>query len=419
MAGGAIVVEMPQLFTAPGRIRRIAIALLIALALALAWVGLDPLGSLSGPLTSVKLGDFPAFYSLAAIAAGSEPHRLYDFTLQREIQNQIWPQLQGALLPGIYPPYVALLARPLVWLGPLWGHVVWGALQLLFLILTARAITRINSSLAGYSVEILAGLLLCAPVLLGVFGGQLIAASMFIYALCFIYQGRRDLRGEIIFGSLIGLWFFKPHYALIMLMLPVIQWRVRVVATTALVATILYLLGSLVLGLDWIATWCAALTRFTPMNIIPNARQMTGLLGAVTGMPDQANSPLAWAALALTTALLLRLAFAARQSLSNPIGLPKFLPLFGVTVVLATPQANFYDLGLALVALCSVLSLKTHKQLYLLGIFGIWCGASGVASALRTVSTLPLFLILAALTYLVTLLTISLSSPPGLANRHR
>ena len=416
MAGGAIVVEMPQLFTAPGRIRRIAIALLIALALALAWVGLDPIGSLSGPLTSVKLGDFPAFFSLAAIAAGSEPHRLYDFALQREIQNQIWPQLQGALLPGIYPPYVALLARPLVWLGPLWGHVVWGALQLLFLILTARAITRINSSLAGYSVEILAGLLLCAPVLLGVFGGQLIAASMLIYALCFIYQGRRDLRGEIIFGSLIGLWFFKPHYALIMLMLPVIQWRVRVVATTALVATILYLLGSLVLGLPWIATWCDALTRFTPMNIIPNARQMTGLLGAVTGMPDQANSALAWAALALTTALLLRLAFAARQSLSKPIGLPKFLPLFGVTVVLATPQANFYDLGLALVAICSVLSLKTQKQLYLLG---IWCGACGLASALRTVSTLPLFLILAALAYLVTLLTISLSSPPGLANRHR
>ena len=407
---------MPQLFTAPGRIRRIAIALLIALALALAWVGLDPLGSLSGPLTSVKLGDFPAFFSLAAIAAGSEPHRLYDFALQREIQNQIWPQLQGALLPGIYPPYVALLARPLVWLGPLWGHVVWGALQLLFLILTARAITRINSRLAEYSVEILAGLLLCAPVLLGVFGGQLIAASMFIYALCFIYQGRRDLRGEIIFGSLIGLWFFKPHYALIMLMLPVIQWRVRVVATTALVATILYLLGSLVLGLDWIATWCDALTRFTPMNIIPNARQMTGLLGAVTGMPDQANSPLAWAALALTTALLLRLAFAARQSLSKPIGLPEFLPLFGVTVVLATPQANFYDLGLALVAICSVLSLKTHKQLYLLS---IWCGACGLASALRTVSTMPLFLILAALAYLVTLLTISLSSPPGLANRHR
>ena len=416
MAGGAIVVEMPQLFTAPGRIRRIAIALLIALALALAWVGVDPLGSLSGPLTSVKLGDFPAFFSLAAIAAGSEPHRLYDFALQREIQNQIWPQLQGALLPGIYPPYVALLARPLVWLGPLWGHVVWGALQLLFLILTARAITRINSSLAGYSVEILAGLLLCAPVLLGVFGGQLIAASMFIYALCFIYQGRRDFRGEIIFGSLIGLWFFKPHYALIMLMLPVIQWRVRVVATTALVATILYLLGSLVLGLDWIATWCDALTRFTPMNIIPNARQMTGLLGAVTGMPDQANSALARAALALTTALLLRLAFAARQSLSKPIGLPKFLPLFGVTVVLATPQANFYDLGLALVAICSVLSLKTHKQLYLLG---IWCGACGLASALRTVTPLPLFLILAALAYLVTLLTISLSSPPGLANRHR
>lgn len=407
---------MPQLFTAPGRIRRIAIALLIALALALAWVGLDPLGSLSGPLTSVKLGDFPAFFSLAAIAAGSEPHRLYDFALQREIQNQIWPQLQGALLPGIYPPYVALLARPLVWLGPLWGHVVWGALQLLFLILTARAITRINSRLAEYSVEILAGLLLCAPVLLGVFGGQLIAASMFIYALCFIYQGRRDLRGEIIFGSLIGLWFFKPHYALIMLMLPVIQWRVRVVATTALVATILYLLGSLVLGLDWIATWCDALTRFTPMNIIPNARQMTGLLGAVTGMPDQANSALAWAALALTTALLLRLAFAARQSFSKPIGLPKFLPLFGVTVVLATPQANFYDLGLALVAICSVLSLKTHKQLYLLG---IWCGACGLASALRTVTPLPIFLILAALAYLVTLLTISLSSPPGLANRHR
>ena len=407
---------MPQLFTAPGRIRRIAIALLIALALALAWVGLDPLGSLSGPLTSVKLGDFPAFFSLAAIAAGSEPHRLYDFALQREIQNQIWPQLQGALLPGIYPPYVALLARPLVWLGPLWGHVVWGALQLLFLILTARAITRINSRLAEYSVEILAGLLLCAPVLLGVFGGQLIAASMFIYALCFIYQGRRDFRGEIIFGSLIGLWFFKPHYALIMLMLPVIQWRVRVVATTALVATILYLLGSLVLGLDWIATWCDALTRFTPMNIIPNARQMTGLLGAVTGMPDQANSLLAWAALALTTALLLRLAFAARQSLSKPIGLPKFLPLFGVTVVLATPQANFYDLGLALVAICSVLSLKTHKQLYLLG---IWCGACGLASALRTVTPLPLFLILAALAYIVTLLTISLSSPPGLANRHR
>ena len=416
MAGGAIVVEMPQLFTAPGRIRRIAIALLIALALALAWVGLDPLGSLSGPLTSVKLGDFPAFFSLAAIAAGSEPHRLYDFALQREIQNQIWPQLQGALLPGIYPPYVALLARPLVWLGPLWGHVVWGALQLLFLILTARAITRINSRLAEYSVEILAGLLLCAPVLLGVFGGQLIAASMFIYALCFIYQGRRDLRGEIIFGSLIGLWFFKPHYALIMLMLPVIQWRVRVVATTALVATILYLLGSLVLGLDWIVTWCDALTRFTPMNIIPNARQMTGLLGAVTGMPDQANSALAWAALALTTALLLRLAFAARQSFSKPIGLPKFLPLFGVTVVLATPQANFYDLGLALVAICSVLSLKTHKQLYLLG---IWCGACGLASALRTVTPLPIFLILAALAYIVTLLTISLSSPPGLANRHR
>ena len=194
-----------------------------------------------------------------------------------------------------------------------------------------------------------------------------------------------------------------------MLMLPVIQWRVRVVATTALVATILYLLGSLVLGLDWIATWCDALTRFTPMNIIPNARQMTGLLGAVTGMPDQANSALAWAALALTTALLLRLAFAARQSLSKPIGLPEFLPLFGVTVVLATPQANFYDLGLALVALCSVLSLKTHKQLYLLG---IWCGACGLASALRTVTPLPLFLILAALAYIVTLLTISLSSPP-------
>lgn len=64
-------------------------------------------------------GDFQAFYAAAEIVWSGRGQELYDYALQREIQNRHWSDFEGQFYIYAYPPFFALALAPLAVLPPL------------------------------------------------------------------------------------------------------------------------------------------------------------------------------------------------------------------------------------------------------------------------------------------------------------
>jgi hypothetical protein len=311
--------------------------------------------------SAVLRGDFPAFYSLAAIAASDNPQRLYDLNEQTRIQNEAWPDMKGSVLPAAYPPYVAYLAQPLVTLGPVGGKVALTLVSLVTFFIAAHLMSRLGTALRGTATEVSVLLLLFPPVLMGVIGGQLLAMSMVLYVITMALDRRRDGWSEILLGVIIGIWLFKPHYALLALLLPLSQGRLRVVIGFMFPALLYYALGAEVLGIDWPAKWMLFTRDFAEINYASNAAQMSNLVGATLAFSKalQLEPPMmalgravALGACGLVVLGLALIAWRDRSDLPARNGMPsRALLVLGPVLAFASPQANFYDLGLAIIPL--------------------------------------------------------------------
>lgn len=340
--------------------RRVLAVYLVLIFGVVVYLGVsDPNGK-----TGVNRGDFPAFWSMAAIASSQESFRLYDIEEQRRVQNLTWPALEGRILPAAYPAHLAFFLRPLTFFSPLVARWIWTVACVAAAFFGIRLFARLNRSIAWAPWMVFSAMCGFTPVLRGILGGQVLSFGILIFAAVFtIERRRRSLLSDLLLGALLGVWLFKPYYALCAITVPVLQRRWGALLSFSLIALISWWLGVLVVGPNWLAEWVDFAGSFARTNLETNSHQMPNLWAQgerlFGGAGDLAGLKIAWlisayAALLLAVCALLGMGVVRGFFTAPKQNGPELFLVIMALVVVAVPQVNFYDLGLTA---CACLAL--------------------------------------------------------------
>jgi hypothetical protein len=350
----------------PVIVRRTLATFLMLGAIMSVWVAVND----SRETTAVRQGDFPAFWSLAVIAAGPEPHRLYDVELQRAVQNAAWPALAGSALPAAYPPYVAYVLQPLAHLDHMVARQIWTGVSLVASFVAVLLLVRLNPSLPWAPWMVWTALFLFSPTLRGIAGGQLMSIIALLMALCFTFERRRSWMADVLLGAALGVLLCKPYYALCALAIPILQRRWLAILCFSAVALGWMQCAVAVLGDDWFIEWTTFARRFAQINLETNSHQMPNLWAQLYsiyggtqnfGLVGWGLAVASYAALALGVFYVIG-PTAVRKLLKAPRQYGDLLLCLVLSlVVILMPQVNFYDLG---VVACAVISLFRPGSLF-------------------------------------------------------
>jgi hypothetical protein len=359
------VVEMT---VASSRVNRFLIATAIGLVVAI----VAALASEQAPSAAIVRGDFPAFYTMATLANRGEGARLYDLETQRQVQNAIWPSLQGSVLPAAYPAFLAFWIEPLATLSPTHARIVWTIVMVLCVVAAGALLARSSPRLRSCTWQVIVGAFLFSPLFLGVLGGQIVGVSVLLYAALLCLDRKNERWSEILIGIIAGLWMYKPHFAGAVVVVFLLQRRWNAIGAWLATSVGLWALGVSVAGLDWLSDWYPFVKGFSHIDLTTNAPQMTGVVpfayvvyGWMRG--DMGNPAHVWEMAAILSALLVPgiLALAARSSLIKiKAGI---LPLVGLLLVLFAPAVNFYDLALGALPLILMLRPSRRSDLLIAG----------------------------------------------------
>ncbi len=338
--------------------------------------------------TAVRRGDFPAFWSMAVIANGSEPQRLYDIELQRQVQNAAWPSLAGELLPAAYPAQLAFAIQPLAQLDHRVARCFWTVASLVAACIAVQIFVRMNPRMHWAPWMVLGVLCVFGPSMRGIIGGQVLSFMMCLFALVVVLGRKSRLWADILLGVVLGLWLFKPYYALCVLAVPMLQRRWTALASFATVALLSWWLGAYVVGVQWVSEWIAFAQHFAQLNLDTNAHQMPNVWAQVYRLlrKSAVGDGSWWGALVAAYVVLGAgiSVLLGRSSIRTILTRPReygdlLFFLVPSIVVVAMPQVNFYDLG---ITACAVLALFRPERL------GDRCFA-GVCIFLSLFSTTP------------------------------
>ena len=345
---------------------------LIAAALGLAIAIIGALSIEQAPSAAIVRGDFPAFYTMAILTSRGEGARLYDLETQRQIQNEVWPSLDGSVLPVAYPAFLAFFIEPLAKLSPSNARLVWVLGMVLCVAGAGALIARSSSFLRGLTWQVIVTSLLFAPLFLGVLGGQIVGVSVSLYAAILFLDRQQKKEMEIALGVITGLWMYKPHYALAVVVVFLAQRRWRAIGAWLVTCSALWSLGASVAGVGWLSEWSVFAKAFAHIDLVSNAPRMTGVvpfLYVLSGWVSEgwrARIEL-WQALTLMSALVVPIAltFLSRRR-DTPIGNLGLLAV-GPLLVLLAPAVNFYDLALGALPLLLLFRPKRRGDLVIIG----------------------------------------------------
>lgn len=354
---------MAQIWTADRR-KRVAIVLLLALLISM------PLGYFLDSTGEglLRAGDFPGFYVLPELLKRGHQADFYVPQVQASIEAEFWPEFKGSFYHSVYPPYDAIFLYPLVWLGPEVGQWFWLLASLACLYWGSILVSNrlgLGPEERLFRVSLL---LLLGPVFYGVFGAQNSAFStllaLLIYLLCHVESTKVRLSSALQMALCSVLWCFKPQFGLFAGLavathfLQELRGSRRATAVQGLVglacgALCLFVLGTLVVGVDWPQQWVDALVWFSSQNYSANAHNQVSLtallqqLSAVKVSPIIASVPLLLA------------------SVYVGFDLRRYGYLLGPTIILLSPQTLFYDLTLSLFFLLFVMDLSSDRKVWL------------------------------------------------------
>lgn len=286
-------------------------------------------------------GDFPAFYAAGRIVNAGEGARLYDADVQAAAQVDILPR--GPAIgdqPGAahychfaYPPFFAVFYAPLARLPFLLAWVVHTVLMFGALAAAIWLIRRRLPALVAHRASAFAAAATFYPLARGMFGGQNTALSLLCAA------GAFAARSDVACGAWLGLWLFKPQYALPVIAAVALA-RPRVLLGVAPVAALVWAVAAAVSGPDWTRTWVAAAARFAELDHAIDGWNATSLYELVIPFgPTGGATPVA-GVLSVATATLLMLGLSRARPTAA-------IPLAACLAPLIAPHALFYDAGLA------------------------------------------------------------------------
>ncbi len=339
-------------FWTPDRVRLLVIGYIISVAAAVAVLAF----SARTPGSLLTEGDFPAFYAAAEIVRAGDAANLYNPDTQMNSQNKDWPEAGKGYHYFSYPPYVALLSSPLTLLEPHAARGAFCGLMALAIAVCAWLMVRIPGSAARNAVGAAAFLLALGPLLSGLGAGQNNALSLLLFALTIYLVAR----GKSFWaGVTIGLWAFKPQFALIVLPFVALSGNWAVLGGAAIPLGIYYMSGVAVMGWQWPMIWLKTSAWFQAQDLITNGHLMVSLMGFFDTARNFVRhiEPAAIALMALEAAsVVVVLALVARRSfvvsrLENDTAkreaLVGCLLLMGPAIALLSPHVMFYDIALA------------------------------------------------------------------------
>lgn len=363
MTRAAVTGNVRQFWT-PGRVRVFCSAVLALLIFHIAWVFLSDTQHTS----LLKRGDFPSFYSAAMILREGfqqDPqllNRLYDTSMLRYVQNLYWPSLRGGYISFPYPPYVAAALMPLAYFPPLAAKFIMTLFMTACLagaVAFASAFAPVFRNKLGSAAFFLAFF----PVSFSVLGGQNGALSMLCYAgILHSFWNNAGIEknstriafNEIKAGIWLGLLMFKPQYGAVLFLFFALAGLWRTVLAASGILLLEYLLAAKVSGFLWPAAWISAVSRDAVLDFPYNSFNMVSFSGLFYSLGrwfhagGGAQAVLNGASIVFSLAVLFLLA--RRFWRTKKENLFNLLLISAPVLLLISPHALFYDIGLCVIA---------------------------------------------------------------------
>jgi len=363
--------------------RAVAVALAIAFAIALM--------SGSGAETAAGRlgGDYPAFYAAGRLVTSAERAEMYDPARQEQAQQGLFPgDNDEGLLYFAYPPHTALAYVPLSHLP---YRVSYALHTMLMVAATVAALYLVRPMLPFIDrhFELAAvGAISFYPMYRAITGGQNTALTLLLLAGSWrAVETRHDTAA----GVLLGLLLFKPQFALPLIGLHLLARRWRLCASAALTAFGCWALGAALLGFGWLGNWFDSVRFFSDLDARVNRRNAVSFLGVadtVFGVGD-ARGRVVGGLLTLATAAALIALWRNhdRRMLCAPmiVAFP--------AIVLISPHAMFYDVGLLVLPLAAMLGAR-HVHVRQAAMV-LWC-AGVLDLAKHAIGLTPLFAVTVA-----------------------
>jgi hypothetical protein len=158
--------------------------------------------------------DFVIYYTEARIFHSSQPASLYDEATEGSIQRQVaapgWTPRQ--VKPYMHPPFEILLFAPLGSLSFVGAYAVWGAINLLLLLICVLLLRRTFLLVREFNPALCLSVLLSFfPIFLTILEGQDTLFVLLAY-ICSLRALRRN--ADLSAGAWLGLGLVRPHLVL-------------------------------------------------------------------------------------------------------------------------------------------------------------------------------------------------------------
>lgn len=332
----------------------------ILAGLAIGFVLAFMLGSGARTWTGRLGGDFPAFYAAGRIVAHGDAARLYDWDVQAQAQSDLFPGKNGSqFLAFAYPPYVALLYRPLAALPYRVAYLLHTLLMAAALLAAAWSLGGVSPRVRRYAFEGFCMSVAFVPMFIALCGGQLTPLLVLVLSCALLASTRGH---DLLAGVCLGALWIKPQYAVLFIALFALA-RPRVAKPVLALGALAYAAGAWVYGWAWPVTYLQQLPRFHHQDQRVNALHSVGLLGVSEALLGAGNGR----AIALGCALMVATAFVAwfvlRRTHALDLRIAALLPL----VILLEPHAMYYDAGLLVPSFAIVAGKLGRAALWPLG----------------------------------------------------
>jgi hypothetical protein len=204
--------------------------------------------------------DFRAYYAAGYIVRTGDSLHLYDYGVEKNIQNRIVSPRQAAL-PFLYPAYASLLFVPLSLLSYKGAYFTFLAFNLLLLLSSALVMRKHLPLLAAVWQPLPWMLFLCLyPVPIALMQGQISFLLLLLYCGAFemLQRGRPFLGGLVL-----SLALFKFQIALPVAFLFFVWRRWKFIGGFAIGALIVATLSVYVTGVDGLVTYWHSMSSMT------------------------------------------------------------------------------------------------------------------------------------------------------------
>lgn len=364
---------MLQRFLTPWRLKWYSSAILFALSVGYLICVFYGSGSIT--LAGRLGGDYPTFYSIGRIIYKGDRAEIYNGARQFAEQKPFMGK-ENTYLPFGYPPHVALVYLPLSILPYRLSYVIHTVIMVLALLLTLHLIRPKSALIDKHFMCAFTLAVSFFPIFRAITGGQNTVINMLLIALSWRAAEKKH---EYRAGVYTGLMLFKPQFALPLIGVYLLSGRWRIGISSGVVAIILYIIGAVMIGPDWIAAWLEkAKWQIQIYSLIDkeNAISWLGFSEAILGAGNQWALIIGWS---LTILTIIGISFiwwvgGRKADLTVQIG------LMSICLVLVPPHVIFYDMGLLLFTYVAIATKPFKRKIEILGLMWFLSWSQAMAS---------------------------------------